>query len=164
MDFKDDLDDLESKVYDLESKVDDLEWQIDKLELRQFQKENYLFFFYPETIKRYINNQNNIRDKSRYPFYPLRNEDFNTFFQELKKFSDNQENFVPELFNYDVKNINLITGEIANEGLSGFLFLEMIENVNDLNKPILLFYGIEQLAAFFFNLHFNLFIEHAECL
>lgn len=59
-------------------------------------------------------------------------------------------------------NLEIISKIIANQGKSGYSYLENIEKVINLNKPTLMFYGIEQLSAFFRNLHFNFTDENTK--
>ena len=52
-------------------------------------------------------------------------------------------------------NFTIVSKIISYQGSSGSSFIETIEDVIEINKPLLLFYGIEQIAAYYSNLHFN---------
>ena len=58
--------------------------------------------------------------------------------------------------------MDYISRIISNQGWSGFQYLENLPNNINLNKPIILYYGIVQLGAFFSNLHFNFTVQNNE--
>lgn len=76
----------------------------------------------------------------------------------------NDQGFNPQQINPDkvkyqsnlsYKDLMEICETISYIGRSGLNFLENLQNNIDLNKPIILYYGIMQLGVFYSNLHFN---------
>lgn len=59
-------------------------------------------------------------------------------------------------------NLDEISQIISSVGISGYNYIQTVEKVIDFNKPVMLFYGIEQLCSFFSYLHFNFTVENPE--
>lgn len=158
-DFESRFSDIESNVDDLEDKIEKNEWDIYELENKNIEQEQYEIFFSPTTIKKYINDLKNYQ-KTRIEYYPTTSKNFMNYFSRFKKFECDGMNFDFKTIKYsDLDDLDLISTIIANQGRSGFNFLQMVDDIIELNKPVLLFYGIEHLSAFFFNMHFN-FTHH----
>ncbi len=58
--------------------------------------------------------------------------------------------------------MDCISKIISNQGWSDFHYLENLSKNINLNKPIIMYYGIIQLGAFFSNLHFNFTVQNHE--
>ena len=96
------------------------------------------------------------QEKSKFKYYPTSEEEFKKYFRQFDKLKIKGKGFDPELIKYsNSDNIDLVSDIIANQGSSGFNFIQTVDQIVELNKPVLLFYGIEQLSAFFVNMHFN---------
>ncbi|MFW9972427.1 MAG: YaaC family protein [Candidatus Odinarchaeota archaeon] len=150
------FDELESKISDLEYLIKKNGWKIFDLETKNIEMERYSIYFSPTTIKTYISNLIKYQNKSSYPYYPTTEKNFEEYLKPLTKSVKSGNIFNLEIIKYTSDdNLGLISKIIANQGNSGFNFLQTVDNIIDINKPILLFYGIEHLSSFFFNLHFN---------
>ena len=154
-DFNDRLSDIESTIDDLDDITESYEWRIYDLEIKSIEKEQYEIFFSPTTIKKYILDLKKYQENHT-KFFPTSEKEFTTYFDRFKKFKCNDKVFDCKMIKYsDLDDLDLISNIIANQGRSGFNFLQIVDKIIELNKPILLFYGIEHLSAFFFNMHFN---------
>jgi hypothetical protein len=118
-------------------------------------EEKYSIYFQPATVKKYLTSL--IKHQSfRNSYYPIHREYLDSYFEDFKKFTFKNEAFNYDLIKYSINDdIDSISKIIANQGKSGFSFLQTVEKTVDINQPVLLFYGIEHLSSFFFNLHFN---------
>ena len=128
----------------------------DKLDLygeaKVFKRENFKIYFKPSTINQYIQTVIKIQDTGGYyEFYPVDKNELATFMSLV------DSNFNINNLKYDgSKNkVESISKIIANYGNSGYNLLENIPKVIDTNRPLLLFYGIEQLSSYYTNLHLN---------
>ena len=157
-----DNENFENKISDIDSKIDDLnyriernEWDIYDLETKSIKKEQYEIFFSPTTIKKYIIDLMNYQ-KTHKEYYPTSSIEFVKYFDRFKKFQCEDKDFDVNMIKFsNLDDLDLISNIIAHQGRSGFNFLQTVDTIIELNKPILLFYGIEHLSAFFFNMHFN---------
>lgn len=155
--FDDQMSEVEDKCEELEISVNDLNDRILYIEEQNIFTENYKIFLYPATIKEFIENLiklQSINDQFE-KYYPASLRDVENYFNN---FSFNPENIkykddIPE------GERKIIFKLISDQGWSGFNYLENLENNIDLNKPIVLYYGILQSVAYFSNLHFN-FTSH----
>lgn len=149
--FREDIDDLEDKINANMNRIIDLE---DK----EMKIESYKIFLYPKTILNYISNLMNLQAKEDGydQFYPANNSVISDLFKDKKV---NPGNIQPNKIKYNpqinYKNLFKISEIISYQGWSGFNYLENLENNIDLNKPLILYYGIMQLGVFFSNLHFS---------
>ena len=130
--------------------------KIQKLETST-EEESYKIYFTPTSVKKYIElvikKQTNVKNR----YFPCKEKDFERYFSKIVP------NFDYEVLKYNSSsNLEIISKIIANQGKSGYSYLENIEKVINLNKPTLMFYGIEQIAAFFRNLHFNFTDENTK--
>ncbi len=150
----DDFEDLERKVDNVESSVDDLNIDLEDLnydiEQLRFSKEDYEIYHYPSIIQRYQNNLVKVQQRPEELFFPSSEERIKEYFK------NNFASFDYNKIKYESTIDFSIVGKIvSSQGRSGSSFIENIDNVILINKPLLLFYGIEQIAAFYSNLHFN---------
>ncbi len=89
-------------------------------------------------------------------FYPASESIIVDYFNN-RRFNPHQidPNKVKYQSNISYKDLMEICETISYIGSSGLNFLENLKNNLDLNKPIILYYGIMQLGVFYSNLHFN---------
>ena len=151
---EEDFDDLENKIYDLESSVSDIKIEIDDInydiEELKFSKEDYEIYLFPTTVQRYLKNLIELQQNENETFFPSSESRIREYFNT--NFGPFDHNQIKYSSTEDLKTAGKI---ISYQGRSGSSFIENIDNVIDINKPLLLFYGIEQLAAYYSNLHFN---------
>ncbi len=146
---------LKNTLEDLEDRVSDLE---DRIEEKDLKSEKYKILLYPITIFNYISNLIDLQAKEEGDdqFYPARMSKIIEYFGDESinpgRISSEKIKYNPEITAKDLKKICEI---ISYQGWSGFNYLENIENYLDLNKPLILYYGILHLGVFFSNLHFN---------
>lgn len=62
---------------------------------------------------------------------------------------------IPSLKYTDGSGLDYIRTYVSNLGKSGYDFIQNVNDVIDINQPVVLFYGIEYLSSFFLNLHLN---------
>ena len=154
-DFKDKISDIASDIDDLDYRIEKNEWNIYELETKNIEKEQYEIFFSLTTIKKYIIDLKNYQ-KTQSNCFPTSSKEFINYFNRFKKFECKDKDFDSKMIKYsDLDDLDLISNIIANQGRSGFNFLQTVDKLIELNKPVLLFYGIEHLSAFFFNMHVN---------
>ncbi len=113
--------------------------------------EDYKIYFSVSTINNYLKHLIKTQENSnKRKFFPSKDDEFKEYFSKIS----NQLDYTKIKYNNsnDLKKYSKI---ISYYGKSGFSYLENVEHVIYLNKPLLMFYGIEQLSAFFINLHFN---------
>lgn len=123
--------------------------RIKKIE-RQIIEENYKIYFSHATINNYLKLVIKKQTNKKQLFFPSKEDDFIKYFDKL------DSNFQCNLLKYSsTSDLSLICKFIGNLGLSGYSYLENIDNVINLNKPTLMFYGFEHLGAYFRNLYFN---------
>ena len=140
----------------IESRIEKLNEKIKKIE-RQIPGENYGIYFSQATINNYIKLVIKYQTKKNRPFFPSKEEDF------LKYINKVNSNFDYNLLKYkSTSDLTLICKFIGNLGMSGYSYLENLDSVFILNKPTLMFYGFEHLAAYFRNLYFNFTDENKD--
>lgn len=141
--FRKDIEDLEDKINVNMNRIIDLEEKEMKIE-------SYKIFLYPKTILNYISNLMNLQAKEDGydQFYPANNSVISDLFKDIKV---NPGNIQPDKIKYNpqinYKNLFKISEIISYQGWSGFNYLENLENNIDLNKPLILYYGIMQLGV-----------------
>jgi len=151
---EDDFDELERKLDDLESSIDDINIDIEDInfdiEELKFTKEDYEIYLYPASIERYLDILVKLQQKDIGSFFP------SSEVRIKKYFNNNFASFDHANIKYEsTEDFEVICKIISYQGKSGSSFIENVDNVIDINKPLLIFYGIEQIAAYFSNLHFN---------
>lgn len=163
-----DFNEIESKIEELESKVDENEFKIDNLEDRvedidfdieniKFSQDDFEIYLLPSTISKYIENLIKLQKINGFEFYPKSEANIIQYFKpNFKNFDYNHIKFK------ETSDLNLVSKIISYQGRSGTSFIENIDNIIDINKPLMLFFGIEQLSAFFSNLHFNFTWENTD--
>jgi len=149
--FKDNIEDLKDRLNDLENRIIELEE-------RATRKEEYKIFLYPKTIFNYISNLINLQAKEEGSdqYYPANEGIIQDYFND-EKFNPGSINPEKIKYNHEISYNDLmkICQLISYQGISGFNFLDKLENEIELNKPIILYYGVLQLGVFYTNLHFN---------
>ncbi len=146
-DLENDVDNLKDSVHDLEDQIKDIDYNIEEL---RFSKEDYEIYLFPTTIQRYLNNIIEIQQRDEDSFFPSSETSIENYFQQ------NFPSFDHNNIKYDATDdFSVICKIISDQGRSGSSFIENVDNIIDINKPLLLFYGIEQISAFYSNLHFN---------
>ena len=110
----------------------------------------YELFLQPHILEGYLSRLIKVQEIKGYEYYPISEKRFNSYIKLLSK-DFNQDNLKYRTDD-DLSNI---TKAISNLGRSGINYIRSVEKVIDVNKPVLLHYGIEHLSAFLLNLHFN---------
>lgn len=151
---EDKFEELDGKINDLESSIDhinneigDINYNIEEL---KFSKEDYEIYLFPTTVRRYLKNLVKLQQDEYETFFPSSESRIREYFNT--NFSPFDHSQIKYSSTEDLKTASKI---ISYQGRSGSSFIENIDKVIDINKPLLLFYGIEQLAAYYSNLHFN---------
>ena len=110
----------------------------------------YEAFLQPHILKRNLSRLIEVQKLEGFRFYPISEERFESYIKLLnKKFDYNNLKYRSD------ENLSDYTKIISNLGKSGINYIASVEDVIDVNKPVLLHYGIEHLSAFYVNLHFN---------
>ncbi len=122
----------------------------------RFNTIDYDIYFQPLNIKKYLNKLIKIQNLENENFFP--NEE--TYIQIY--FDENFQNFNHNKIKYTNKtDLDIISVILTNIGKSGYDFIKSTTQLGIINKPVLLFYGIEHLSAFFLNLHYNFTQENS---
>jgi len=130
-----------------------------------FQSDQYKIFadyeielvYQPLTIIKFIKDLQKVQQFENASFYPLREAQVKNFFNNVNSKFDYQN------LKYNTRsNIDTIAKIISYIGQSGHNYIKSVYNVNPLNQPTLLFYGIEQLATFFSYIFFNFTQENTK--
>lgn len=159
-DFNSTINNIEDEIKENKEKIDENEQKIIELEEREYKMEDYKIFLYPAEIKKYITNLIELqsKDDESEKYYPAYTSSVENYFNDLK--------FNPEKIKYSINippnDMDYISKIISNQGWSGFHYLENLSKNINLNKPIIMYYGIIQLGAFFSNLHFNFTVQNHE--
>ncbi len=139
-DLKDYIEDIKKEIENVNYKIDDLKSTI----------EDYEIYLFPTTIQRYLRNLVNLQQIKSESFFPSYDKRIKQYFQASFPSFDYKK-----IKYKSTDTFNVISKIISDQGRSGSSFIENMDNVIDINKPLLLFYGIEQISAFYSNLHFN---------
>ena len=140
----------------IDDKIEKLTEKLKKLETL-IGDESYVIYFTPTSVKRYVELVIKKQTEKKSYYFPVNEKDFDRYFNKI------DPHFNYKLLKYNPSsNLEIISKIIANQGISGYSYLENIERVINLNKPTLMFYGIEQISAFFRNLYFNFTDENTE--
>lgn len=110
----------------------------------------YELYLQPNILERYLSRLIKVQKFDEFAFYPISKEKFESYINFLN----------PKFDYYNLKyrskeDLGIYTKIISNIGRSGLNYISSVENVIDVNKPVLLHYGIEHLSAFYINLHLN---------
>jgi len=110
----------------------------------------YELYLQPHILERYLSRLIKAQDIESFGFYPVSEERFESYIKRLNK------NFDHNNLKYRLNDdLGIYTKVISSLGKSGLNYIKSVDNVIDVNKPVLLHYGIEHLSAFYLNLHFN---------
>ena len=110
----------------------------------------YELYLQPHILERYLSRLIKAQEIEGFGFYPVSEERFESYIKLLNgKFDHNNLKYRSN------ENLGDYTKVISNIGKSGLNYIKSVEKVIDVNKPVLLHYGIEHLSAFYLNLHFN---------
>ncbi len=119
--------------------------------------ESYDIYFSHATINNYLELVMKKQTNKKSSFFPSKEDDIKKYFDKL------DPNFDYGFLKYTSNNdLSLICKIIGDQGISGYSYLENVDNIINLNKPTLMFYGIEHLAAYFRNLYFNFTDENQQ--
>ncbi|TKJ20457.1 MAG: hypothetical protein CEE43_12325 [Promethearchaeota archaeon Loki_b32] len=124
-------------------------------EFKIFSEYDIEIMFLPSTIKRYLENIQKLQSLEYCEYFPLSEKFVKNFFSNIKPEFDYQN------IKYDnTSKLDLVSRIISYIGKSGYNYIKSVNNVIFLNQPVLLFYGIEQLATYFSYIHFNFSAEN----
>ncbi len=113
-------------------------------------------FLQPLNIKKYLKNLRRIQNLESEKFFPNEESYIQTYFDEIyKNFNHNKIKYTNE------SKLDIVSNILANMGRSGSVFINSTEYLGYINKPVLLFYGIEHLSAFYLNMHYNFTQENS---
>lgn len=113
--------------------------------------------YQPLTIIKYINNLQKVQNHEKASFYPITEEQVKTFFKNI------DPSFKYQYIKYNSSStLEIIAKIISFIGESGYNYIKSVYNVNPLNQPTLLFYGVEQLATFYSYIFFNFTQENTK--
>ncbi len=154
--FREEIDDLEDNINANLNRIIDLEEKEKKIE-------SYKIFLYPKTILNYISNLINLQAKEGRSdqFYPAIYGVISDLFKDKKV---NPGNIQPKKIKYNpqisYKNLFKISEIISFQGWSGFNYLENLEKNIDLNKPLILYYGIKNfiITQYYFHIRDKIFV------
>jgi len=123
---------------------------------KRFDVIDYDIYFQPLNIKKYLSKLIRIQNLDKEKFFPNEEIYIQTYFDEIS------QNFNHYKIKYTNKtNLDIIGDILTNIGRSGYEFIKSTEYLGYINKPVLLFYGIEHLSAFFLNMHYNFTQENS---
>lgn len=132
------------RIKTLEEKLEQIEKRIN---LFDSQKEIYEVFFTPTVIIKYIESSIGKKIPSKWK------TTFATYFSSIKSDYDyGSIIYDSSLSREDIEKVALM---VSYQGRSGLSYLDNIDNVSLLNKPILLYYGIMQISSYYANLFYN---------
>jgi len=122
----------------------------------RFDNLDYDIYFQPLNIKKYLSKVIKIQNLEGEIFFPNELSYIQNYFNEIS------ENFNYNLIKYtNESKLDIVSRILANIGRSGSIFIKSSENLDYINKPVLIFYGIEHLSAFFLNMHYNFTQENS---
>ena len=123
---------------------------------KKFSGFEYELFLQPVTIKKYLCKIIKIQNLENEKFFPNEESYIQTYFDEISR------NFNQDKIKYsNESNLDVVSNILTNIGRSGSVFIKSTEYLEYINKPILLFYGIEHLSAFFLDMHYNFTQENS---
>ncbi len=123
---------------------------------KRFDILDYNIYFQPLNAKKYFRKLIRIQNLENEKFFPNEKAYIQSYFGEISQnFNHNKIKYTAET------NLNLVSDISTNIGRSGYEFIKSTELLGYINKPILLFYGIEHLSAFYLNMHYNFTQENS---
>ena len=112
-------------------------------EFKIFSKYDIEIMFLPSIIKRYLENIQKLQSLDHCEYFPLSERIVKNFFLCINP------NFNYQNIKYNnTSKLDIISQILSYIGKSGYNYIQSVNNVIFLNQPVLLFYGIEQLANF----------------
>ncbi|MFX1567981.1 MAG: hypothetical protein ACFFCV_06410 [Promethearchaeota archaeon] len=137
-------------------------WQAgygDSFESDKYKKlstDDYKLYLEPYSIQHYLQKLLIIQNRKRTYYFPCYKREIKNYYKLLSS------SFNPECLRYrDNSQLERVSRFIADIGRSGYDYINSIDKVIELNKPVLLFYGIEHLSTFYLNLHLNFTEENS---
>ena len=122
----------------------------------KFDVYDYDIYFQPLNIKKYLSKLLRIQNLEEEIFFPNEESYIKTYFDEISKnFNHNKIKYINKT------NLDIISHILTNIGRSGHEFIKSTDYLGYINKPVLLFYGIEHLSAFFLSMHYNFTQENS---
>lgn len=116
----------------------------------------YDIYFQPLNIKKYLTKLRRIQNLENEKFFPNEQLYIQSYFDKISQnFNHNKIKYTNET------NLDIISDILTNIGRSGYDFIKSTEHLGYINKPVLLFYGIEHLSAFYLNMHYNFTQENS---
>ncbi len=132
----------------------------DSFESNKYKKlgiDDYELYLEPYSIQQYLQKLVIIQHRKRFYYFPSYKRRIKNYFTLLSS------SFNPECLRYqDDSQLKRVSKLVANIGRSGYDYINMVDKVIELNKPVLLFYGIEHLSTFYLNLHLNFTEENSD--
>ena len=123
---------------------------------KRFDILDYDIYFQPLNAKKYLSKLIRIQNLENEKFFPNDKTYIQSYFDEISQnFNHNKIKYTAET------NLNLVSDILTNIGRSGYEFIKSTELLGYINRPILLFYGIEHLSAFYLNMHYNFTQENS---
>lgn len=117
---------------------------------KKFSAFEYVLYFQHFTIKKYLEKIRRIQSLENENFFPNEESYVRSYF------NNTSQNFNINKIRYrNNTNLDIISSILANIVKSGSVFIKSTESLDYINKPVLLFYGIEHLSSFFLNMHYN---------
>jgi len=119
-------------------------------QFKKFSTFDYDLYFQPFTIKKYLKKLIRIQSLENENFFPNEESYIRTYFNNIS------QNFNINKIKYkNDTNLDVISNILANIVKSASVFINSTESLGYINKPVLLFYGIEHLSSFYLNMHYN---------
>ena len=123
---------------------------------KKFSAFDYDLFLQPLNIRKYLKTLKRIQNLENEKFFPNEESYIQTYFDEISKnFNHNKIKYTTE------SKLDIVSNILVNIGRSGSVFINSTEYLGYVNKPVLLFYGIEHLSAFYLNMHYNFTQENS---
>ncbi len=117
---------------------------------KKFSAFEYDLNFQHFTIKKYLEKIRRIQSLENENFFPNEESYVRSYF------NNTSQNFNINKIRYrNNTNLDIISSILANIVKSGSVFIKSTESLDYINKPVLLFYGIEHLSSFFLNMHYK---------
>ncbi|MHA1756839.1 MAG: hypothetical protein ACTSVV_08725 [Promethearchaeota archaeon] len=117
---------------------------------QKFDKYYYELYFQPLTIKKFLEKIIRIQSLENKKFFPNNEKYIQNYFNTISQGFD-----INNIRYNEETNLDIVGNILANFARSGFEFINSVELLDYVNKPVLLFYGIEHLSHFYLNMFYN---------